>query len=307
MKTNTRNYKQRAFSLFELAIVLLIIAVLFGSTLVIVMTTAEQQRLANTNDSLNKIEEALAIFIAINGRLPCPAAPAQAQDSNSFGIEQKTTAQPTVCDTSTGIFSGTSASGEIQYYGIIPVRTLGLNDSMMFDGWGNRVGYIVQNAFVNNGSNSAGVIVTNPSCISPGSSAQNSGSAQYLCYRGQASGSVSGLGNNLIVRDANLNNISQNAVYVLISHGSNGYGAYNIFGNRNSLPPTSNTLEYDNLNCNPTTFVCSSTGVDTAFIQAPITQNFDDIVRFKTRNNLLIDCNQYAANACNARHGITVQ
>ncbi|MBS0236533.1 MAG: type II secretion system protein [Proteobacteria bacterium] len=299
---------QKGFTLIEVSIVILIMGLLLTGGLVTMFATSERGKTTQTAANLANIQDALAIFLAMNGRLPCPAGLSQTQDSSAFGIEQTSGSNPMACNTASGLFSGTTG-GETQYYGMVPVRTLGLSDASAIDGFGNRIVYVVQNAFVNNAT-------TNTSCVTLGTSALNSSATANLCYRGQASPSTGGGGGTggLVIADASGNTISTDAVYVLISYGANGYGAYisnsgsgAALQNGLPLPNSIYANEYDNLNCNPTTFVCSSSGVNNVFVQATTTNTFDDIVYFETRNNLLTKCNKYAANACFIRHGITIQ
>lgn len=71
----------RGFSLIELAIGLVIVAVLLSSLLVPLVTQVDQRRTAETQRLLDDARSALIGFVAANRRFPCPAA-----DANN-GIE----------------------------------------------------------------------------------------------------------------------------------------------------------------------------------------------------------------------------
>jgi prepilin-type N-terminal cleavage/methylation domain-containing protein len=118
------------FTLVELAIVLVIVALLASGLLVGI---AAQRNAAETIDAqrqLENIREALVGFAMANGRLPCPADPA-----SNAGIEDRPN-QSSQCNrvdtTKNGIF------------GVIPWTMLGLPET---DPWGRRFTYYVNADF----------------------------------------------------------------------------------------------------------------------------------------------------------------
>ena len=73
--------------MIELAVAVLVIALLLGSILVPLTTQIEQRRASDTRRALDEIREALIGFAIINGRLPCPdtdSDPAAA----GYGLEE---------------------------------------------------------------------------------------------------------------------------------------------------------------------------------------------------------------------------
>jgi prepilin-type N-terminal cleavage/methylation domain-containing protein len=125
--------RSRGFSLIELAIGLVIVAVLLSSLLVPLVTQVDQRRAAETQRLLDDARNALIGFAAANGRLPCPAVAA------SNGIESPAG-------------GGTCTS----WVGFLPAVTLGLTpvDSQGFqtDPYGNqtnRIRYAVADATTN--------------------------------------------------------------------------------------------------------------------------------------------------------------
>src|SRR6185312_11049208 len=89
----------------------------------------------------SRVEQALTGFMASNGRLPCPADGSYAVNTANFGVEA---ANPGSCtggapaaplgpDAGTGYVVG----------GVIPTKTLNLDDSYQFDEWGRRITYVV--------------------------------------------------------------------------------------------------------------------------------------------------------------------
>ncbi len=78
-KTNT------GFTLVEVAIVLVVLAILTGSILVPLSAQMEQRYYDDTTRTMNDVRDALLGFAVVNKRLPCPDT-----DTPSDGIENTT-------------------------------------------------------------------------------------------------------------------------------------------------------------------------------------------------------------------------
>jgi prepilin-type N-terminal cleavage/methylation domain-containing protein len=118
---------ERGFTLTELAVVLVIVALLIGGML---MPLAAQQDIRAHNETervLNEIREALIGFAAANGRLPRPAT------SATNGVEAAT------CDDDPGTLDPPCS-------GFVPWATLG---TAKLDGWGKLIRYSVTPAYAN--------------------------------------------------------------------------------------------------------------------------------------------------------------
>ncbi|NIO41882.1 MAG: prepilin-type N-terminal cleavage/methylation domain-containing protein [Burkholderiales bacterium] len=120
-----RNFA-RGFSLIELSVAILVIALLLGSLLVPLSTQVDQRRYAETEKQLEHIREALIGFALANRYLPCPAV------SATNGSEDRTGSQ---C---TDVGSGPKREG------FVPWITLGLTP---FDAWDNLIRYGVDPDF----------------------------------------------------------------------------------------------------------------------------------------------------------------
>ena len=118
--------KNRAFTLVEMAIVLVIVGLLLGGMLAPLRTQLEQRRTADTGKALEEARDALAGFAARNGYLPCPAI------SASNGLEDR---------------SGTRCTNE-RRLGFLPWATLGLQK---LDAWQHIYLYSVTPAFSDSG------------------------------------------------------------------------------------------------------------------------------------------------------------
>lgn len=109
------NRQARGFTLTELAVVLVIVALLVGG---MVMPLSAQQDLkanAETERSLAEIREALIGFVVANGRLPCPDLTADPADAN-YGNE------------------AASCAADLTGDGYLPWKTLGVPEH---DAWGS--------------------------------------------------------------------------------------------------------------------------------------------------------------------------
>jgi len=114
---------KKAYTLVELSIVLVIIAIFLSSGLNIFTNNIVQTKTVNTKEKLNIIYKSLAEHLMTQKRLPCPTILATPKDSNtSYGSP---TATP--CSTTGGV----------------PTRVLDLPSDMAEDDFGNKILYVV--------------------------------------------------------------------------------------------------------------------------------------------------------------------
>lgn len=247
----------RAFTLLELAIVLVIISVVLSTAISIGSTRIEAQRLQDTRSRIVLIDSAITQYISNYNRLPCPAVgsiaaptPAIPAPAN-FGEEARKTTGDKDCD-STLL---TDNSGDV-YAGIVPHKDLGISPAAVLDGWENNFTYVIDNKYTFEGSE-AGLDGFLGEQIAP----------------------------EITVRNASSTDISVNAVYILVSHGKNGFGAWPARGiARNPVPTNFDTnfpLENENQE--------NGTDFDTNFIQVSHTDGFDDIVFYRNKWQINVD------------------
>ncbi|MFQ5642090.1 MAG: type II secretion system protein [Thiogranum sp.] len=115
------------FTLIEMSIVLVIVALLIGGLLAPLSTQKEQERRTENDVLMERAREALIGFAIVNGRLPCPDT-----DVPTDGLENGCAAGVTAFDPNSGT---------------LPWVTLGLDSGL--DPWGFPVGYVVNGAFAN--------------------------------------------------------------------------------------------------------------------------------------------------------------
>lgn len=286
----------RGFSLLELSIVLVVIALITGMALMAGSDALESARRVATENKMDVIEKALMDFRVRYNRLPCPSS--YVEDTGIEGLSANYSARGLICE-----LDGALSFRDFTVEGGVPVRALGLTDEYMYDGWGRKFRYAmdmnaaVPDAFLSikpNEACSVGVVDfprnpdgSYPGTTFPGSSYSlstdlsesiavslsfNSGGDVYVSSK---------LRSRVPVRDA------QGAIYVLISHGANGHGAL-VKGSNTPISAGESTSYGEQTNCH-----CNSAAVDTGmngvYVQADTFEsserdkNFDDIVRFKRR------------------------
>lgn len=120
------NSNQSGFTLTELAVVMIILALLVGGLVFPLSAQREVQQLRQAENRLTEIREALLGFAAIHGHLPCP----------------DTDTDPTTAGYGVAETSCTSATQE----GFLPFKSLGLLEP---DPWEQRWRYRVDQQFAN--------------------------------------------------------------------------------------------------------------------------------------------------------------
>ena len=130
------NFKriESGFTLIEIAIVLVIVAVLLGYSIAMFPIQQELKQYRKADAEMDKILSSIIGFAQVNGRLPCPSWP------NTKGLESG--GGDANCTSYTS-----HAIGE-PWIGFVPVNTLGLDgkinkDGLLLDPWGNPYRYYV--------------------------------------------------------------------------------------------------------------------------------------------------------------------
>jgi prepilin-type N-terminal cleavage/methylation domain-containing protein len=249
---------RNGFTLLELSIVLVIIAVIIGGGLMIATNGLQAAQYNVTVARMDDIERALFNYATAYNRIPCPSDLKQPSSSVTYGLESGTqsggtgTGECITGMTPAAAFASPSGSEE----GGVPTRALQLPDDYMYDGWGRRFRYAVDPT------------MTKPNALPA--------SVSGLC--GVKSQSA------ITVNDASGGSRTTAAMYALISHGANGHGAYTSSGNIVSTGSV-NPDELTNCHCNSSGWAqaYTPTYVERVPLQDPgnALDDFDDIVTFK--------------------------
>lgn len=183
--------KNSGFTLVEVAIALVIGGIILATSSALLLNQIKKSELQTTESRLVAIDEALQLYLNLNGRYPCPALLNDALDSATFGVESPVGG---VACAGAGTFNGRDARPAI--FGAIPVRTLNLPDSYIADAWGGRYTYTVTKALAENNT--------------------------YNREEGALS-IVDSAGNFVVLPDGT-------AHYTVVSHGRNNSGATSLDG-----------------------------------------------------------------------------
>ncbi len=244
LKQKTR---QLAFGLIELSIVIMVISV----TMAIFLSTQSSNFVINNSakgqDKMNKIYQALQNYVAKNNRLPCPASLAVSKKDASYGSEVP-------CVAASGIYVS-----DRLVYGMVPVKSLGIDVNSAEDGFGNKFGYVVDSFFTT---------ATKPSkFVNP-----NQGIIVIKNYL-----------------QSSLNTEEPNAIFAIISTGKNQKSAVSSTSSAPApISPTetsTNIGDVDELK-NVGSILFDGTLISSSTRNA---SSFDDVVFYKNKQNFLSD------------------
>lgn len=237
----------KGFTIAELAVAAAILALLLFGAMVPFSAQVQIRNVNETRRTMDSIKEAVIGFAQANGRLPCPANGNIASGLANAGIEQ---------------FNGTSCVATFGAFGVVPWATLGTPET---DAWGRRFSYRVSPAFADailapSPPNPPGTLLatwntraaayatpappptylpqTLSSPVSPGNQAP---ACDLTIAPTQSSFSLCTLGDITVFTRSSPGIAAVPLVSaipaVIISHGKNGYGAWQSSGGQIALPP----------------------------------------------------------------------
>lgn len=270
------------FSLTELAISLAIIALVLVLFLGASSGFISSKRGEISQTKLKAIETAIALYVAQNKRLPCPADGAIPAGTANSGVEDRNV--------------GTGDCNGSQNRGVVPALTLGISEADATDGWNNRITYRVYSGV--NGSLTRNNAMDMSGCDPAGTAAADG--VNKLCKITCTTSTLSTdcvppinflQGKGLEVRDATGANKLMDpnppitvpptpptgAAYILISHGENMIGGYSTGGTPLAANgPAMGTQEAQN--SNGVNWVPGNYFVDAPYNGSDTTNHFDDYV-----------------------------
>ncbi len=239
--------KTFGFTLLELSITILIIGILTVAGINFQASLSKNSHTNITLDKMNKINDAIKIFILENGRLPCPSdITVSVKNLSDIGQEL------TNCESSDGAY--TTDDDYTYVYGGVPTKALGLPSNYTFDAWGNKIAYATNVKYTDK---------------------------EYFIRDGEK---------GLTINNLNDDTITNDATYILISPGEDKKASYNKFGeHRNECSNDEKQQSNDSY------YTCENSAFDkrimanNTYIKDILNNNFDDIVIYENRNDLLID------------------
>jgi prepilin-type N-terminal cleavage/methylation domain-containing protein len=255
-----RNVRAKGFTLAELAIALVIVGLLLASALIPISAQLELKTIADTQRTLDQIRESLIGFALANGRLPCPALGTDVTSGSSLAGQEVT------AGTSPNIYCTAAAVAA----GVVPWATLGLPET---DAWGRRFSYRVAPIFADGTGCLTWESKTTANVGTCAAAPEVSAGAQSslnTCVPSpeptQSSFALCSLGDLAVYTRAESNHAVSayglRVAAVVISHGKNGYGAYQPNGVKVGTT-TSGTDEYANANGGATSIFSAGSSFST--------------------------------------------
>jgi type II secretory pathway pseudopilin PulG len=233
--------KQDGYTLAELSISTSIIAMLAVGGLSIMGKKNESDRVTETTAKIEVIETALKGYIRTNKLVPCPALPNLLESNTAFGKSVAYNATTHICDGGVTLTNGTGA---------VPVRTLNLDDDYSYDGWGRKFTYRT--------SDYSGAKLDFDA-------REFHGDLAIVDFNG--------------INKTDINELppfNNGAIYVIISHGSNGKSV--AYGKNTTTAPESLATGFEKVNTDHTV---------KTYVQAPKSDKFDDIVAYGMKKKIM--------------------
>lgn len=249
-KTNHDN----GFSLLELSLVMVVMAFVATGLMRVAINSIKVNKEDETYRKMEVISKRLALFVKDNARLPCPSDGSLPASNIDYGVEQVFDNGAAIANTCQ---NGLATSGNI-HIGSVPTKTLDLSDDYMLDGWERRFNYAVDMRFTN----------------SPTTYTVCDGTTTLLseCFEFLSTGEIE-VGTSVDGAER-----TTEAVYVLVSHGSNGHGAFTRGGgSRLNVSATNEEEENAHIDNN----------FDGGFLDIEANDNFDDIVYYAEKYQII--------------------
>lgn len=133
--------RRAGFTLIELAIVLVIIALVASMGVDLARSARSGSARVVTQERLAVIQKTLDQFASRYGYLPCPSAITAVPGDTGFGYEQRLPTGGYGCNVANITRHGFTGTSSLK--GGLPFRTLGLPDSYAADAWGRKFFYSV--------------------------------------------------------------------------------------------------------------------------------------------------------------------
>lgn len=242
-----RTRRDQGFTLVEIAVVLIIAAIMIAMAAILFRGINAGQKRALTASRLAGIDAALVQFVALQKRLPCPADGMLANTAANAGAEMARDATGCIAQVPSGL--------PAQQNGVVPWRALGISEADASDGWDRRLTYRVSPLLAADSGmdmskcDPAGTegIAPNPILATPRACNVNCVSTalnqctpplHFLATKGFTIQTIAGTQVMLAP--------STGAAYVVISHGESGGGAYSSSGTLQASSSTDGTEELRN-------------------------------------------------------------
>lgn len=230
--TNTLS-SEKGMTLIDVAIALLVIGLLVTPAFYALKEYKQTRARTVTENNIRDVDTAIRNYFVANEFYPCPANPALPRNDSNHG---------TAATTPGGACTITNAAGLAQ--GSIPHSELGLDIEKVYDGWGNKILYAVDNSRASSAAAALAAapaapafgpvraitiseipLVPNPQHVLPDRCAP----VNYVCANAVAAyapGPYAPCGTNNPPSPQTAGNVQ----YTILSHGEDGTGAFSDRG-----------------------------------------------------------------------------
>lgn len=245
---------KQGYTLIELSISLIVLSLVASGIMTMLAQEVRRTKQLEMTVKSDAILKALVNYRNRYKRLPCPANPTLAVTNASYGMESSTS----------GVCTPTFNDNNNTIGGVLPVRTLELPDTAMFDAWGGRLMYVIDRRVAEGGT-------------------------PFDTYKADNTN----IGSITIKDSSDTLQRTDKAIVAIISFGPNGHGAYQLNGTRKNSGST-NEHEQINCHCYITAGAVNTVTFGHIFYQqeenidySDINNSFDDIVTYYVRSQLL--------------------
>jgi type II secretory pathway pseudopilin PulG len=250
-----------------IAVILLLIAATVIAALALTGIRGQADRSTAVAAQFRSIQDGLQGFVAINGRLPCPANPAL--DTGD--------AEPSAASAACNFPAGT-----------VPWKAIGIRREDAIDPWGSKISYRVLTGATGL-TQAGGASMVNCDTAEPAPTgvgvgglcrvSQNTTEAEFLAGKGLQIRNYPGQAFDPAALPAvNVND----AAYVLVSHGATGLGGFTSAGQQKPVPAS--TGELANIAAAGPFGAYASSTPD---VGAEAAAHFDDLIAYATVGDLL--------------------
>jgi prepilin-type N-terminal cleavage/methylation domain-containing protein len=216
---------KRAFSLVELSVVVAIISVVAALGLEAAANFVNRTATSVSRDRLKMVDEAVANFFKVYGRLPCPAILNENPTATTYG-QENCAASATAFPAGTGagggsnVLTGTTIGGGLMAGGV-PFRNLNLPMMYAVDGFNSKFSYVVTRNLTVAGGNAT----TTGRFGSTGGTSATNGIGGIEIRSGILHATCTGAGINCQKVADPAATPPNGAAYIIISHGADQRGA----------------------------------------------------------------------------------
>ena len=143
-----RSRLQSGFTLVELAIVLLIVAIVVGYTVALFPVQQELKQYREVDRELDSIVEHLLGYVQVNGRLPCPDTNGDVNSTVAGVLDGREDFDDDFINATAVAGTDSLADSCKSFYGLLPAGTIGITGDLssagaLLDPWGEPYRYAV--------------------------------------------------------------------------------------------------------------------------------------------------------------------